>query len=544
MYEPHILTEFPKEVNHDVLFREGRNLRGEVTFTPRLVLLDLNNSQGSLKREGTLYHDDAEEDVRWVGDVTLHQAPAVKKNQFLQDLEQDERLALNEMEYDDDVKRPDGRDNDETLEPDACLKLEEKVFGHMTYNLDNDVHVWSDFLRTGLHPRSIHLLQDYHHDNPEQPFNIFGVGQQVCSDRSQWDIIEDRIRYFTEECDLLQGFQILLDNYNAFGGIAASVLSYLSDEFSTKSRLSFAVTPACPSDQTAADRSARILNSALSLYQCFGDSSLYVPLSLASTVWKSVGPPVHLPHVDYNASLDYHTSAILAASLDTMTMPYRKEPGSDRMVDITSTLNSYGRKVSALNMTFPFPLKFGGSFGDCLLGFGEIDPWVSLTPHVKCTSSPMFQSCVVRGVPANMGKCGTQRGNLPRFLSSSTCVADVLSLYLTETYPGSYNTACIMRDGLKVGTPFPHIFSRNINHQGYLTDTLRSSAAGVETVAAMTSAQSSVDVGNYITSLEAVVSKFNIAKHQHFLEAGLEVDEFTEAVQGLQQLAQCYHENS
>ncbi|CAG5127452.1 unnamed protein product [Candidula unifasciata] len=438
----------------------------------------------------------------------------------------------------------DVRDGDNTLETDSDAKTEEKVFGKRFYNLDSDIQVWSDFLQTGFHPRSIHLLQDYHHNHPDQPFNIFGVGQQVCSDKRQWDIIEDNIRYFAEECDFLQGFQILLDNYNAFGGVAASVLSYLSDEFASKSRLSFAVTPASPCDQTATERSARILNTALSLHHCGGDSSLFVPLSLASALWKSVGPPIHMPHLEYNASSDYHTSAILAASLDTMTMPFRKETHPEKMVDVTSLLSSYGRKVSALNTSFPLPLKLGSSIADCLLGFGETDPWMSLTPHVKCSSLPLFNSCVVRGVPAAMTKCDPHPGSLPGLLSSCSSVADVLGLYLRETYPGSYNTACVMRDGLKVTTPFPHIFSSHINQQGYLTDTLRSPVTGVETVAAMTSLQSSVDVCNYITSLETCVSRFNIAKHQHFLEAGLEVDEFAEVIQGLQQLAHCYPTNN
>ena len=44
--------------------------------------------------------------------------------------------------------------------------------------------------------------------------------------------------------------------------------------------------------------------------------------------------------------LYYHTSAILAAALDTMTMPFRQETGPIHLSDVTSALSPLGRKVS------------------------------------------------------------------------------------------------------------------------------------------------------------------------------------------------------
>lgn len=39
-----------KEVNTDILFREGTNLNKQVTYTPRLILWDLKGSLNSLRR--------------------------------------------------------------------------------------------------------------------------------------------------------------------------------------------------------------------------------------------------------------------------------------------------------------------------------------------------------------------------------------------------------------------------------------------------------------------------------------------------------------
>ncbi|RUS91570.1 hypothetical protein EGW08_000685 [Elysia chlorotica] len=541
VYDPQHLAAFPKEVNHDVLFREGKTVTGQVTYTPRLVLFDLNHSLGSLRREGTLYTVDTEESVNWIGDVTLHEAPREKQNVFLADLDEEK----DDSEDGEEQKAIDveGGEDSKTLEQDSGdvpVKQEDAILGKPLYNLDSEVKVWSDFLRTAFHPRTIHLIQDYQHNDSEQPFNVFGMGHHVVGDKTVWDQIEDRMRYFTEECDHLQGFQMFLDCYGGFSGVGASLLSFLADEYSSKSKFVFAVTPPNVPDKTAKERSCRIINSALSLYHGCELGSLYLPLSMSSSLWKSVGNPVTLPYLDCKTNLDYHTSAVLAASIDTMTLPYRKDTAPSRIVDITSSFGSFGRKVACLNSSLPFPMKTGSSFQDSLISLGKADPWVSLTPHVKCLDSPYYQSCVVRGISDSMVKRSQQSKSPRGMLSSCSTVDDVLRLYLSETYPSSMNAGCTMRDGLMVGSPFPHMFSSNINHKGFISDTKRSVNSGVYSVPAMTSLQSSSNIYNYVASLQQNVSQFNINRHSHFLEAGMEEDDYAEMVEGLLTLADCY----
>jgi len=545
VYDPQVVKEFPKEVNHDVLFREGKTISGHTTFTPRLVLVDLHGSLGTLRREGNLYHQDInEENIQWVGDVTLHESEAVKKNKFLKDLEDNQ--ATNDSGDDDEVSSlkkvteandPDDQDN---LKPEnEPIKSEVCEASNQSYHLDSDVKVWSDILRTGLHPRSVHSINEYQHNDAQDTFNIFGQGQQIAKLHREWDDLENRIRYFTEECDHLQGFQIIFDNNGGFGGLTASTLAYLSDEFSSKSRFSIAVTPATPPDQTALERATRIINSALSLHHCTDQSSLYLPISLANSLWKKVGAPVNLDHLEYKAELDYHTSAILATALDTASLPYRKEHNPATITDITGSFSAYGRKVSALNLSLPFPLHLGTSVADTLMNLGERDPWQSITPGVSCTSSPYFQSCVLRGVP-QATKFVSSKTPSSQLLSSCSSVDDVLKLYLCETYPNTFNSGCYMRDGAVTSAPFPHIFTPNVNWQGYLSSSQRPAHLGVERVPTMTSLQSSSDIFPHINTLVESAAKFNLSKHQHFIEAGLEQDDWLETIQELESLANCY----
>lgn len=54
-YDPSSIAT--SEVNHDILFREGENQQGNVTYTPRMLLLDLAGSLGGASVEGELYED-------------------------------------------------------------------------------------------------------------------------------------------------------------------------------------------------------------------------------------------------------------------------------------------------------------------------------------------------------------------------------------------------------------------------------------------------------------------------------------------------------
>jgi len=550
VYDPQIVKTFPKEVNHDVLFREGQTVLGHTTFTPRLVLVDLNGSLGSLRKEGSLYGNATEDNIQWLGDVTLHKSDPAKKNKFLRDLEDDQPFSLDEAEHDsgsdhNDIEETESDNPRDELttdheDPTPDEKKEADTDQAKGYDLNSDVEVWSDFLRTGLHPRSIQLVNNYLHNDSNNSFNIFGQGEQVAKSDSEWSALEDRIRYFTEECDHLQGFHILCDSHNGFGGLASSALTYLSDEYRSKAKLTFSLTPACPPDQTVVQRTTRLLTQALSLRHHAESSSLLVPLSLASSICKKIGPPVTLDLLDYKPELDYHTSAILASALDTASLPYRKEMGCANMTDITDSFNTLGKKVSALNLALPMNLYPGGSVAQSLISLGKRDPWTSLTPGVTCRATPLFHSCVLRGATQYATKIPSPRDRAPNPLASCSSVDDVLRMYIEETYPGAYNSGCSMRDGLVTSAPFPNIFSPNVNWQGCTSDTLRPPSQGVEHVPAMTSLQATPDMFPHIDTLTQTVAKFNLHKHPHFIDAGLEMEDLDDSIEALEALAGCY----
>lgn len=64
--------------------------------------------------------------------------------------------------------------------------------------------------------------------------------------------------------------------------------------------------------------------------------------------------------------LAYHSSAILAAAIDTFTLRYRLKASSYTLNDLCSDLSPYGRKIAAASLCLPFSLNEGTYLLDCL----------------------------------------------------------------------------------------------------------------------------------------------------------------------------------
>ncbi|OWF43159.1 protein misato homolog 1-like [Mizuhopecten yessoensis] len=542
IYDPK-LAPVQKDIDHDVLFREGKNLRGEVTYTPRLVAFDLKGSLNTLKQEGSLYDHRHQEEIRWTGDVTLHQEDGADKNPYLLDLEKEEQLYMkdntgsnNSQESIDDVEIKDsGSEVKERKQKSSDAGIRNKF-----YKLDDSVTVWSDYLRTFLHPKSIHVIEKYRHKNDLQPFDIYGCGQEVMADYETRIEVEDRLHFFIEECDHLQGFHVLLDTFDGFGGLGSHVLQHLEDEYSSKGIFTFGLTPNNLPDDTPQKRANRILNSAISYSKCWSNSSLFVPMCLANSLWKTIGPPVQLSHLQYK-SLDYHTSAILAATLDSVTSPYR-QPAVLHMRDLTDTFQSIGRKMASVSTSFPYPIHEDQFLVDSLMSIGNDLPWVSLTPHVKNTVNPFLQSTVVRGISNNIAKRSVQDERSPHQFRTCQTVDDVLQMYLRDRFPTTHSDGTVLRDPCKVVSPYPHIFDPNVSKNGFLSSTKRADFQGVESVPVMTSLQSTSDTVELLQTLHTEASKLNIHKHHRYLAAGIEEDDYVEILANFETLQHCYEE--
>jgi len=407
------------------------------------------------------------------------------------------------------------------------------------------VRLWSDYLRARYHPRTNAILQEYQHGNALAPFDTYGLGCESYREQCGEDV-EDRVRFFAEEADTVQGFHVLTDGFNAFGGVTSALLEHLSDEYASKCRLVLPVTPARFAEHSVAANSSRFLNSVLSLSESAGFSSLVAPLSLAADTFVLPGRHRRLPHLDYDPELAYHTSAVLASALDTLTLAWRDKRSPVQMAEVAAGLASNGRKVAAAAVALPFGLGEGEHLVDFLKD--ERIELVSLTPSCSEVNTGVFmQAVTLRGIPSDLLRPAdfrlSQRYSGHPYLRCET-VQEALALSLSRSFPSVVSGAVTSKATLPTGAPFPHVFKREVSVAGQISSSQqRKEGKGVERVAALAAWQSSKGAGEHCSSLEKRAAKVNLNKFHRFMEAGLEEDDYKECLETLAELADCYTES-
>ncbi|NWI10109.1 MSTO1 protein, partial [Crypturellus soui] len=167
--------------------------------------------------------------------------------------------------------------------------------------------LWSEFLREPLHPRSLLVLPQFNHDGAAGRLAAFGQGAGLLREPACLDELDDRLHFFVEECDYLQvggrggpgdaagaggssgaaapqGFQVLCDLHDGFSGVGAKVTELLHDEYPRKGILTWGVTPVIQQTEELEKDVYRLMNTALGIVHLSGQSSLFCPLSLNSSL--------------------------------------------------------------------------------------------------------------------------------------------------------------------------------------------------------------------------------------------------------------------
>jgi hypothetical protein len=75
-------------------------------------------------------------------------------------------------------------------------ETEETGESSLVQSLDDSVESWTDYLKAHLHPRSVYELPN--------TFYNYSSGQGFFKEEEQLEEVENRLRFFVEECDHLQ----------------------------------------------------------------------------------------------------------------------------------------------------------------------------------------------------------------------------------------------------------------------------------------------------------------------------------------------------
>lgn len=503
----------PSEINHDVLYREGENLKKQVTYTPRLLLVDLEEAFGYLKKQGTLYDvnrsDEAQQYLWDDKKVQVLKKEAVDKTPFIKSLDESSEAS-----------------NSTSSPP----------------NLENNIGSWVDYLLPRFHPRTLNAIKHHKHDGAMYPFSIFTYGRNLWNTEQFSDDFSERIRAYVEECDLMQGFQIILDSMDCFAGIGASCIQHLRDEYG-KSIVSF---PCIDSKKTESSTSnvIKILNTAL-CWQHVGEyASLFSPLCCGETAWPRIGEPRIFNHLTYNSEVKYHSSALLATALDTLTIRYRRREYPNVVLsDLCADLNKLGRKAVATSLTLPFPMTAKADLIDVLDEF-EGSLWTSLTPNCDIPMDKNMQSIVLRGISEERLKRpisdAMKQMSKPAYRCST--VHEMMMLYLACTCHASATYLSNISSPLNIKPPYPKIFNNNITETGDVIGW--PVGTDVQSVPVMAGLHSGNSLSSMYESLHDQLSKIKSIKKFHaFTDSGLEEDEFNECLNHLLDCKENYEDH-
>lgn len=302
-------------MNHDISFRPGVGADGTETYTPRTLIYDLKGAFGTLRRENALYQLDQQEHPasqgQWSGSTIPLQLPRIPPSSYQQALDQG-------------ITPP-------TLTTDT-------------------VRFWSDYNHIFYHPRSIVQLNEYELNSSLMPFEQWEKGEELFANLDrEHDLLDRDLRPFLEECDQLQGIQVLAGIDDAWGGFASKYLERISDELGKGCKWVFGLQDA---QRSSRDRQAlQLTNVAHSLYGIDQSASMHIPLASI--------PSSTPPYLSLDGSSRWHTSALAAAAMESITLPtrLRSDQSSRATFDsLESILNGDGmRRIAACSLSIKDP---------------------------------------------------------------------------------------------------------------------------------------------------------------------------------------------
>ncbi|KAL2124364.1 hypothetical protein VTJ04DRAFT_729 [Mycothermus thermophilus] len=346
-------------VDHDIHFRPGLAPDGTETFMPRTLIYDLKTSFGTLRKINALYDVTDEThppQALWNGTpVVHHSSQPLDPSPYIASL-------------------------DAGLTPPRLTPAQVRFF--------------SDYSRVFYHPRSVIQVPELglvlsKASSPSAaaassspaavttspgPLDRFSAGEELFAalDRDEnhgggGELLDRDLRPFAEEADHMQGIQVFTGMDDAWGGFAARYVERMRDEFGTKTEVWVWGLHHGSGSRGLVSRETRLLrltNKARALTEFYKHASIVVPLAVpdarelllsSSSSSSSAAAP---SKVQLDAASAWHTSALLAAAVESATLPSRlRNPlRRDTLGNMADLLNAMGKqRVAGLQMGFPSP---------------------------------------------------------------------------------------------------------------------------------------------------------------------------------------------
>ncbi|OAY81458.1 Protein misato, partial [Ananas comosus] len=437
----------------DVFYRAGETQQGIFTYCPRMISIGSRGSLGSLSTSGTLYGNIPSADsmaiATWTGNAARSVAEPYKKNLFLQ--------SLSEEDHDDSgIPASDSKEGDSSHRRERDKDRIEC--------LENGVNSWTDYSKVQYHPKTLYELKGSWAD--VNKFDDYGIGRDVIAEGSHAEEMNERLRFFIEECDHIQGIQFIVDDSGGFSSVAVEYLENIADEYANTPVLLYnvrdPVSHALPINQRGLI--TRALHDAVSFSKLASFSKLMVPVGLPS-LRSNLSPLLHVKDEKL-----FYSSAIYAAAIHSISVPFRLEPlrpstnstyasGALEVGEIVHLLAGQARQnpVTILDLAMPVP------------SFTEENNWGSilkylnpLTPEIGEDDEDPYavESVTVHGALHS----GCNRASISQVKNSICAEYEGRSIKLKFLHLSMFLCP------LPIPLPFPSIFTSRVGRHGELLE--------------------------------------------------------------------------
>lgn len=535
-------------------------------WRPRLVAVDQRGALGAYHGGGV--NLDVQNDAcMWDYEVATHQDDLLQQHPFQLDLEKEadswhhaaaepwsEGDACESEVYRDSVEPAESDDDKQAGDVGLGSDSKQWVRPSVEYDFGRTVRTWTDYIKVELPNTCVQELRGWHHG--VSPFAMFFDGLEIKGREDEEGVV-DLVRRQAEDCDQLDGVQVLVDMCSGFGGVAELVLRWVREESPKSGKLVVGVQPmesetdTVMSQATAADSqpdpviaagdpsACSWVSAAFSFAGLVAAESAHAWVPVAVPLW-SVQPPPYLEGL--RRSSMYEAGGLVASSLETATLPCRLQ-GGPRPSQLFGALAPAGRPACGLLHALPVLLPPGDGGAAPALGSRAATGVAASASWVSSAQRAWYDLAATPALPGNAYTSVVLRGAGPRAL-----------LGLCEALPPRARALSFAHAApLPLPVPFPQVFSPCVSSRGVVmtSDTCQGTSAPsarppggeVEECSAATQVHAAAYSGR-CSALQLMAHTLRAKRRSGWASVvcaryGVEVDEFTEVLEVVNDHLEC-----
>ncbi|CAL8098988.1 unnamed protein product [Orchesella dallaii] len=452
LQDPNINPDYETDFSHQVFWREGRNLQKQKVLTPRVLMFDLKANWGNAFIRSS--KDLSEPSVVTAASSYSHPAKLNKVDQAEKNISWEGKVQKVVLRNDSSESEDDTEPLPGTVKSVNAVKKKVKLGPY-------DFCSWGEYAKWRLHnaDEAAFRIPNFMYNAGSDELVSYGQGLDVYN--KLHENVEDGIRHYAEECDHLEGFHMLVDEYDGFTGIAGGIMEYLGDEYDKKACLGLGLNYPFPDNEnwskkrTLKEYKIRVSNTAQLWSSFTRHSRVFTSFGVTDDIFSINPCSQKFANVVQDCTSPYISSAILAATLDSLSSPYRLHSPTFPLHEMTSVLNAFGHKMTIIGSAFPFPVGqqtlFSALDKD---GFSSLS---TLTPNASIDLQKSFGNIfVMRGISQDrvMSKSETREYKHADIKSVTAC----LELYCQESYTRSVHVIKDISSSFKLRYPFPKLY--------------------------------------------------------------------------------------